>query len=183
MLSVLNTPIPGLHLIQPETQHDARGMERAGFHPTRYAAFGMTGKFASDRYVRSQQGSLRGLYLLPSDQSMMLSLIRGDICLAVVDLREKSRHFGTVHMIDITDAQNRQVYLSGGLAYGYCVRSDVVDIHEKYTGFYDPQTIRGVFWKDATLDIQWPVKFPLVSESENRFPALRELMPQSAFAL
>lgn len=183
MLSVQNTPISGLHLILPETGHDARGMERAGFHPTQYAAFGMTGKFASDRYVRSLQGTLRGLYLLPEDQHMMLSLIRGDICLVVVDLRAKSRQFGMVQMIDINDAQNRQVYISGGLAYGYCARSDVVDIHEKYTGFYDPNTIRGLFWKDPTLNIQWPIKFPLVAESENRFSSLRELMPQTTYAL
>lgn len=178
MLSVHNTPINGLHLIEPETTHDGRGLERAGFHPTQYAAFGMTGKFASDRYVRSLQGTLRGLYILPADQHLMISLIRGDICLAVVDIREKSRQFGTVHMIDINDAQNRQVYISGGLAYGYCVRSDVVDLHEKYTGFFDPQNIKGVFWKDASLNIQWPIKFPLVAESDNRFPALREIVKE-----
>jgi len=177
MLSVQNTPISGLQIIEPEATHDLRGLERTGFHPTQYAAFGMTGRFASDRYVRSFQGALRGLYILPDDQHTMLNLIRGDITLVVVDVRPNSRSFGTYQMIDITEAQNRQVYISGGLAYGYCVRSEVVDMHEKYTGFYDPQNVRGLFWKDASLNIPWPVKFPLVSESESRYPALRELVP------
>lgn len=177
MLSVQNTPIPGLMLIEPETTHDMRGVERPGFHPTQYASFGIAGRFASDRYVRSFQGTLRGLYVLPQDQNMLLTLTRGDVCMVVVDMRADSRQFGTFQMIDISEAQNRQVYVAGGLAYGYVTRSDIVDIHEKYTGFYDPQAIRGLFWKDASLDIPWPVKFPLVSEIESRFPGLPQLMP------
>ena len=176
-LAVHSTPIAGLHLIEPEVAHDLRGVERSGFHPTQYAAFGMTGRFASDRYVRSFQGTLRGLYILPNDQHMLINLIRGDISLVVVDIRPDSRTFGQHQMIDISEAQNRQAYLSGGLAYGYCVRSDVVDLHEKYTGFYDPQNVRGLFWKDASLNIQWPVKFPLVAENESRFPSLQEMLP------
>lgn len=177
MLSVQTTPLSGLLLIEPEASHDLRGLERPGFHPTQYAAFGMTGKFAADRYVRSVQGTLRGMYVLPEDQHMMLNLVRGDICLVVVDTRAKSRTFGKFQMIDITEAQNRQVYISGGMAYGYCVRSDVVDIHEKYTGFYDPQAIRGLFWNDASLNIQWPIKYPMLAENETRFPTLKAYEP------
>ncbi len=174
MLNVHSTPLNGVYVIEPEQAHDQRGVERTGFHPTQYAAFGMTGRFASDRYVRSFQGTLRGLYILPADQHMMLNLIRGDVCLAVVDVRSGSRHFGKVQMIDINEAHNRQVYISGGMAYGYCVRSDIVDIHEKYTGIYDAQSVSGLFWNDRALNIQWPVKFPLVSENEARFPALKQ---------
>lgn len=180
MLSVQTSPLPGVFLIEPESAHDLRGAERSAFHPTQYAAFGMTSRFASDRYVRSFQGTLRGLYVLPEDQCLLFNLIRGDVCLVVVDARPESRHFGQFQLIDITEAQNRQVYISGGLAYGYCVRSDVVDVHEKYTGFYDPLAIKGLFWKDAALNIPWPVKMPMVSESDMRFPSLKELAPACA---
>ncbi len=178
MLSVHNTPISGLLLIEPETSHDMRGVERPGFHPTQYAAFGIAGRFNSDRYVRSFQGTLRGMYILPEDQNMILTLTRGDISLVVADVRPGSRQFGTFQMIDINEAQNRQVYIKGGLAYGYVARGEIVDVHEKYTGFYDPQSIRGLFWKDAALNIQWPVKFPMVSEAEQRFPTLAQYTPE-----
>jgi len=177
MLSVQSTNLPGLLLIEPEAITDMRGQTRPGFHPTQYATFGMTGRFSSDRHVRSFQGALRGLYILPQDQNMLLTLVRGDICLVVVDMRQKSRHFGSYQLVDITEAQNRQVYIPGGMAYGYCVRSDIVDIHEKYTGFYSDEGFKGLFWKDASLNIPWPVKFPLVSEAESRFPSLKELVP------
>ena len=179
-INVQNTPISGLYLIEPESTHDMRGVTRPGFHPTQYAAFGITGNFASDRYVRSFQGSLRGMYILPESQNMLLTLTRGDICLVVADVRGHSRQFGTYEIIDISEAQNRQVYIKGGLAYGYVARADVVDVHEKYTGMYDCQAIRGLFWKDASLNIQWPVKFPLVSEEEARFPNLPQFVPEFA---
>lgn len=179
-LNVQNTTIPGLYLIEPETTHDLRGVERPGFHPTKYAAFGITGNFASDRYVRSFQGSLRGLYVLPEGQNMLLTVTRGDIALVVADVRGDSRKFGTYEIIDISEAQNRQIYIKGGLAYGYVARADIVDVHEKYTGLYDSQAIRGIFWKDASLNIEWPVKFPLVSEEEARFPNLPQYVPELA---
>jgi dTDP-4-dehydrorhamnose 3,5-epimerase len=178
MLSVHNTPISGLLLIEPESSHDMRGVERPGFHPTQYAAFGIAGRFSSDRYVRSFQGTLRGMYILPEDQNMILTLTRGDISLVVADVRPGSRQFGTYQMIDISEAQNRQVYIKGGLAYGYVARADIVDIHEKYTGFFDQQSIRGLFWKDAALNIQWPVKFPLINEAEARYPSLAQYIPE-----
>lgn len=179
-IHVQNSQIPGFYLIEPESSHDMRGVERPGFHPTQYAAFGITGNFASDRYIRSFQGSLRGLYVLPEGQNMLLTLTRGDICLVVADVRPHSRQFGKCESVDISEAQNRQVYLKGGLAYGYVARADVVDVHEKYTGLYDPQAIRGLFWKDASLNIQWPVKFPLVSEEEARYPNLSQFVPEFA---
>ncbi len=177
MLSVQPTTIQGLLIIEPQASYDVRGLDRLVFHPTEYAAFGITGKFASDRHVRSFQGALRGLYLLPEDQHMLFNIIRGDVCLVVVDVRVGSRQFGKIQKIDITEAQNRQVYIPGGLAYGYCVTSDVADIHEKYTGFYDAQNIQGIFWKDADLNIEWPVRFPLIAETDAHFPSLRQLMP------
>lgn len=180
MLSVQSTPINGLLLIEPECAHDVRGVERPGFHPTQYAAFGMTTRFASDRYVRSFQGSLRGLYILSEDQHMLFNVIRGDLTLVVVDVRQGSRTFGQHQMIDISEAQNRQVYIKGGLAYGYCVRGDVCDVHEKFTGFYDPSAIQGLFWKDAELNINWPVKFPLIAENESRYPTLKQRIPSFA---
>jgi dTDP-4-dehydrorhamnose 3,5-epimerase len=172
MLSVHATPLAGLFLIEPETTHDLRGLERPGFHPTQYAAFGLTGRFASDRYVRSFQGTLRGLYILPAEQHALLTLVRGDVTVVVVDMRPESKTFGTHQMIDLTEAQNRQIYISGGMAYGVCVRSDIADMHEKFTGFYDKQAINGLFWNDKELGIQWPVTYPLISDEEARFPSL-----------
>jgi dTDP-4-dehydrorhamnose 3,5-epimerase len=178
MLSVQNTPISGLYLIEPETSHDMRGVQRPGFHPTQYAAFGITGHFASDRYVRTFQGALRGLYVLPEGQNMLLTLTRGDICLVVADVRGTSRTYGSYQLIDISEAQNRQVYIKSGLAYGYVARADIVDVHEKYTGLYDDQAIKGIFWKDESLNIQWPVKYPLVAENEQHFPNLPMYVPE-----
>ncbi len=176
-MNIQPTPFDGLVLIEPVASHDVRGMERTGFHPTQYAAFGLTGRFASDRYIRSFQGSIRGLYILPHDQCLLFTLVRGDACVAVVDTRQGSKTFGRVHMIDLNESNNRQIYIPGGMAYGVCVRSDNADIHEKFTGLYDPIAILGLFWNDADLDIAWPVKFPLVSDTENRFPAFRAVFP------
>ena len=172
MLNVQSTPLKGLFLIEPETSHDMRGMIRGGFHPTEYAAFGLTGRFASDKFFRGFQGSLRGLYILPDERHLLLTLVRGDVTIVAVDARPHSRQFGKVQMVDISDAQQKQIYLTGGLAYGICVRSECADWHEKYTGIVDDSSVEGIYWQDRELNISWPVKFPLVSEQDAAFSAL-----------
>lgn len=177
MLSVQPTSLGGLYLIDPQSTHDARGVVRHAFHPTQYAAFGLTGRFLSDRLTRGFQGSLRGLYIIPEGQSLLLTLVRGDVTLAVVDTRIGSKTFGKTEMIELSESRNPQIYLSGGLAYGICVRSDSADIHEKFTGIYEEYAFHGLFWNDADLNIPWPVKFPQVSDEENRFPTMRQIFP------
>jgi dTDP-4-dehydrorhamnose 3,5-epimerase len=172
MLNVQSTPLKGLFLIEPETVHDMRGLERGGFHPTQYAAFGLTGRFSSDKFFRGFQGSLRGLYILPEDRHLLLTLIRGDITIVAVETRPHSRQFGKVHIVDISDAQQKQIYLTGGMAYGLCVRSECADWHEKYAGLVTEDAVEGIYWQDRDLNISWPVKFPLVSDHDAAFPPL-----------
>lgn len=177
MLSVQSTSLGGLYLIEPEAVHDARGVVRQTFHPTQYAAFGLTGRFHSDRLTRGFQGSLRGLYIVPENETVMFTLVRGDVTLAVADVRAGSKTFGKIQMIELSEGYSPQVYLTAGLAYGICVRSDSADWQEKFTGIYEELAFQGLFWNDADLAIRWPVKFPLVSDEENRFPTMRSLFP------
>lgn len=172
MLNVQQAPLKGVFLIEPEATHDMRGMVRPGFHPTDYAAFGLTGRFTSDCFFRGFQGSLRGMYVLPEDRHLLLTLIRGDITIVAADIRPHSRQFGKTFMVDISDAQQQQVYLSGGLAYGICVRGECADWHEKYAGLVAPGPVDGVYWQDRDLNIHWPVKYPLVSDHDAAFPTL-----------
>jgi dTDP-4-dehydrorhamnose 3,5-epimerase len=177
MMTVQPASLSGLYVIDPETAHDARGVVRGGFHPTQYAAFGLTGRFVSDRLMRGFQGSLRGLYIIPEGQSILITPVRGDMVLAVVDTRANSKTFGKIEMIDISESHSPQIYLSAGLAYGVCVRSENADWHEKFTGIYEQHAFQGLFWNDTDLSIKWPVKYPLVADEENRFPTLRQLFP------
>ncbi len=172
MLHVQSTPLKGMFLIESETTHDVRGMERNGFHPTEYAAFGLTGRFTSDRFFRGFQGCLRGLYILPEDRHLLLTLIRGDITVVAIDTRPTSRQFGKMHMVDVSDAQHHQIYLSGGLTYRLCVRGAPADWHEKYTAIVADETVDGIYWQDRDLNIPWPIRFPLVSDQDAAFPTL-----------
>ena len=174
MLNVQSTPLKGLYIIEPETQHDVRGCERNGFHPTEYAAFGLTGRFSSDKFIRGFQGCVRGLYILPTERHMLLTLIRGDLTIVAMDTRPQSRHFGKMHMVDVSDAHNHQVYISGGLTYGVCVRGECADWNEKFATVMDDSLQEGIYCKDEELNIHWPIKFPLISERDSGFPTLRQ---------
>src|SRR5690606_41586158 len=100
MLSVQSTSLGGLYLIEPEAVHDARGVVRQTFHPTQYAAFGLTGRLHSDRLTRGFQGSLRGLDIVPEHHTVVITQVRGDVTLAVADGRGGSQTLGQAQRDD-----------------------------------------------------------------------------------
>ncbi|MCO7021537.1 dTDP-4-dehydrorhamnose 3,5-epimerase family protein, partial [Vibrio paracholerae] len=53
-----------------------------------------------------------------------------------------------------------------------CVLSDTADFQYKCTDYYDPSDESGLLWNDASLNIQWPIENPLLSEKDKLQPEL-----------
>lgn len=184
MLTVQTMTLPGLRLIEQDADPARGGVaSHTGYHPTQYAAFGITGGFASDRFLHGVQASLRGLYVVPDEQAMLLTPVQGELFIAVADVRPKSRRFGCVEIIELSHTSPRQIYIGAGLAFGVCTMSESAIWHERYTGFFDPAQADGVFWRDADLNIPWPVQFPLLSDRDASHPALEKLVEKARVKL
>ncbi len=173
---VQSTEIEGVVTIEPEKSGDMRGSKTIGYQAASYAAHGITTRYVEDQYIRSFKGVLRGLqYQKTGQKAELFTVIRGHVYLVAVDVRQQSKTFGKWVAIDIEEGQNRQVYLSPGIAYGYCTLSDVADIHVKQSCFSDKHDDAGIFWNDSDLKIDWPLTCPLVSDRENSYPQLKDI--------
>jgi dTDP-4-dehydrorhamnose 3,5-epimerase len=62
-----------------------------------------------------------------------------------------------------------------GFAHGFCVLSDFADLHYKVSQQYDAVDEAGVRWDDPDIGIQWPVREPIVSSRDRKYPLLRDL--------
>lgn len=175
-IEVQSTEIEGVLIIEPEKSGDMRGSQTTGYQAATYAAHGITTRYVTDQYIRSFKGVLRGLtYQKSGQKAELFTVIRGHVHLVAVDVRQQSKTFGKWIAIDINEAHNRQVYLSPGIAFGYCTLSDTADIHVKQSCFADAHDDAGIFWNDADLNIDWPLTCPLVSDQENNYPQLRDI--------
>jgi dTDP-4-dehydrorhamnose 3,5-epimerase len=104
-----------------------------------------------------------------------VTVIRGQIFDACVDLRRNSRTFGQWFGVKLSEAGPRQVYMAPGFAHGFYVLSDWADLHYKVSERYDPDDSGGLRWNDPDVGITWPVESPVIADRDASYPLLREL--------
>ena len=178
IMPILTTPLEGLLLLEPKVFGDERGFFLETFHTHRFAAAGLPEAFLQDNHSRSVRGTLRGLHFQqPHAQGKLVTVIRGEIWDAVVDLRHTSPTFGQWYGVTLNDDNHRQLYVPTGFAHGFCVLSDWADVVYKCTEFYHPECEQTLLWNDPAVGIPWPIREPLLSVKDQRGRTLAELPP------
>jgi dTDP-4-dehydrorhamnose 3,5-epimerase len=67
------------------------------------------------------------------------------------------------------------MYIPPGLAHGFCVLSDTVLFAYKCTDTYNAAAEGGIFWNDPDLGIVWPIREPILSPKDEKYPRLRDV--------
>lgn len=175
-MKITTTALPGVLIIEPKVFADARGFFLETFQSKRYARAGITLPFVQDNHSRSKHGVLRGLHLQRRrPQGKLISVSRGSVFDVTVDINPQSATFGEYVGLELNDENHLQLWIPPGYAHGFCVLSEVADIHYKCTEFYDPTDEAGVIWNDPDINIAWPVQSPLLSAKDQQLPQLRNL--------
>jgi len=175
-MRVETTLLPGLLVIEPGVFADERGLFFESFQRQRYAEAGIKEEFVQDNLSRSANGVLRGLHFqVRRPQAQIVTVVRGRIFDVAVDLRRGSVTFGKWYGRELSDEGPRQLYMPAGFAHGFCVLSEITDLHYKVTQFYESGDEGGVLWNDPDLAIDWPLRDPRLSARDAAYPRLREL--------
>jgi dTDP-4-dehydrorhamnose 3,5-epimerase len=173
---VEKTALEGLLVFEPRRFGDERGFFLESFHQKRYREAGITDQFVQDNHSRSGQGVLRGLHFtVKRPQAQIVTVMRGRIFDVAVDLRRGSPTFGRWFGAELSEDGPRQLYMAAGFAHGFCVLSEMADLHYKVSQYYDPADEGGLLWNDPDIEINWPVAAPLVSSRDAAYPMLRKL--------
>jgi dTDP-4-dehydrorhamnose 3,5-epimerase len=186
-VTVRETSLPGLLVIEPRVFEDARGFFLERYHADRYAEAGIPGPFVQANHSRSAQGTLRGLHFQRRHpQGKLVECLRGRIWDVAVDLRAGSPTLGQWASVDLDEASHRQLWVPPGFAHGFCVLSATADVLYACTDVYHPGDEGGIAWDDPALAIPWPVGAPLLSAKDAEWPRLDDLgpdaLPDASFA-
>lgn len=175
-LSATQTGLPGLLLVEPHCVSDARGFFFESFQEQQYRGAGIVDNFVQDNVSRSSRGILRGLhYQIKRPQAQLVTVLRGCIFDVAVDLRPASASFGRWFGVELSDNGTRQLYLAPGFAHGFCVLSEIADVHYKVSRYYDHDDEGGVLWCDPDIGIRWPIDAPLLSARDVAYPKLKDI--------
>ena len=173
---VAETPLSGVLVLEPQIRRDDRGFLIERYSEKRYEDVGVKEHFVQDNHARSVGGSLRGLHFqVVRPHAKLVDVSRGKIFDVAVDIRLGSPTFGQWHGVILGEETFRQIYIPVGFAHGFCVLSEVADIHYKFSDYYSPEHQRGIAWDDPVLGIDWPIRDPTLSQRDSRHPRLEQL--------
>ena len=157
-MNVIATALPGVLIIEPKVFGDARGFFFESFNQQRFnEATGTNFNFVQDNHSRSSKGVLRGLhYQIRQPQGKLVRVARGTVFDVAVDLRKSSPHFGQWVGVELSEDNQRQLWVPPGFGHGFIVTSNSADFLYKTTDYYAPEFERCVAWNDPTVGIEWP---------------------------
>jgi dTDP-4-dehydrorhamnose 3,5-epimerase len=174
---VEKTAIPGLLTIQPKPIIDDRGWFMRTFAAAELAGYGIDHtELVEANHSRSHRGVIRGLHTrMDTREAKLIRVPRGQIFDVVVDLRPTSPAFGSWLSFELDDESHRQLYIPGGCAHGFQVRSDLADVCYQVSAAYDPALDAAVAWDDPDIGVRWPLPDPTVSTRDRAAPRLAEI--------
>ena len=154
------TSIDGLKILIPKIYKDERGFFFESHNKKTFnQEIGLNINFVQDNHSKSSKGTLRGLHyqIPPKAQGKLIRVVRGEIFDVVVDLRRVSKTFGKWIGVNLSEHNNKQLWVPEGFAHGFLVISDIAECLYKTTEYYSPKHERGIIWDDRELNIQWPI--------------------------
>ena len=175
-MKVTATSLPEVLMIEPRLFGDSRGFFFESFNQKAFnSATGLSVNFVQDNHSRSAKGVLRGLhYQVQQPQGKLVRVVQGSVFDVAVDIRKSSPNFGHWVGVELSEENNRQLWVPPGFAHGFLVTSDSADFLYKATDFYAPEFERCIVWNDMDIAIDWPLLGlqPLLSVKDSKAPRL-----------
>lgn len=167
--------IPELILIQPKCFDDNRGFFIETYKKSDFMKFGIFDNFVQDNHSKSTKNVLRGLHYQnpPKAQSKLVRCIQGEILDIAVDIRINSPNYGKWLGEKLSGDNKKMLYIPVGFAHGFLVLSDTAEIVYKTGEEYSFADDAGIKWNDDQININWNCENPLISDKDNKLPALK----------
>ena len=158
-MKVTPTAIAEVLVIEPRVFGDARGFFYESFNQQTFNdAVGQPVSFVQDNHSRSSKGVLRGLhYQIKQPQGKLVRAVRGAVFDVAVDVRASSPTFGRWVGVELSEENQRQLWVPAGFAHGFVVLTESADFLYKTTDYYAPAHERCIAWNDPAIGIEWPL--------------------------
>jgi dTDP-4-dehydrorhamnose 3,5-epimerase len=163
-------------IFEPNVHKDERGFILERYRQDVLQEHGISTNFVQDNLSRSKRHALRGLhYQLKHPQAKLCWVPLGAVLDVAVDIRKESPTFGRHVAVHLSSDNFRMLYVPRGFAHGVLTLKDKTVFQYKCDDYYLPQDSKGIAWNDPSLNIEWGVESPLLSDSDQRLPCLSDI--------
>jgi dTDP-4-dehydrorhamnose 3,5-epimerase len=172
----INLEIAGLVLIEPKVYYDSRGFFFESYKKSDFIKNGINYDFVQDNHSLSKRNVIRGLHYqhMPKAQGKLVRVIKGAVWDVAVDIRRNSPTYKKWLSFELSEKDNKMVFIPPGFAHGFAALADDVHLIYKCTEEYDPALDTGIRWNDPDIGVKWPIANPIISEKDMILPYLKD---------
>lgn len=153
------TELKGVFLLEPVRYQDERGWFMESFKQTEFDVAVAPIRFVQENQSFSTHGVLRGLHqqLPPFAQSKLVRCVQGKIWDVAVDLRPESPRYGQYVGVELSEENQKQLFIPQGFLHGFVVLSETATVQYKVDAPYHKESEAGIRFDDPKLKIPWPI--------------------------
>ena len=170
-MNFIETSISGVYIIEPKIFKDDRGYFFESYNEPEFIKHGIPNKFIQDNQSKSSYGVIRGLHmqLPPFSQAKLVRAIQGRVLDVAVDVRKNSPTFGKHVVIELSDENQRQLFIPRNFLHGFSVLSDQAIFAYKVDNVYNKESEFGIRYDDPQINVNWGVpKDKVITSDKDR---------------
>ena len=167
-LNITSTSFENLFVIEPNTFYDERGaFSRVFCENEIHDIFDLQIKQVNHS-ITKQKGTVRGLHFQyePNSEVKMVKCIKGSIYDVVVDIRKNSPTFLKHFAIELSEQNQKMLYIPKGFAHGFQTLEDNTELIYLHSSVYTPQNEGALNINDVRLEINLPLEISNISERD-----------------
>ncbi|BFU93225.1 MAG: dTDP-4-dehydrorhamnose 3,5-epimerase [Nitrospira sp.] len=172
------TKLRGAYMIDLERREDTRGFFARAFCQKEFEAYGLTAIIAQANVAfNAKKGTLRGMHFQfpPAAESKLVRCTRGAILDIIVDLRPESPTYLAHIAVELSEENQRSLYVPERFAHGYQALRDGTETSYQVGEFYTPGCEGGLRHDDPRLKLHWPLPVASISEKDTLWKLLDDI--------
>ena len=175
-LNIKNTNFEGLFIIEPNIFEDNRGSFSRIFCENELSSVLDFNIKQINHSVTSKSGTIRGLHFQyePNSEIKMIKCVKGSVFDVVVDIRRNSETFLKVFSIELSELNNKIIFIPKGFAHGFQALEDNTELIYLHSSLYKPSNEGALNPVDRILDITWPEDISNISEKNRNHPFITD---------
>jgi len=169
-LNIISTDFSGLYIIEPNSFKDERGAFSRIFCEDELKDIFKFNIKQINHSVTKEKGTVRGLHFQyePHAEIKMVKCIKGSILDVVVDIRKDSPTFLQNFSIELTERNQKMIYIPKGFAHGFQTLEDDTELLYLHSSIYTPLNEGALNIYDPLLNIKWPLNIINLSKRDEK---------------
>ena len=173
------TRLKGTYVIEIEPIEDGRGFFARTWCKEEFEQRDLNSNLVQCNIsFNEKRGTLRGMHYqtAPYEETKLVKCTRGSIYDVIIDLRPNSETYKQWISIKLTAENRKMFYIPEGFAHGFQTLEDNTEVFYQMSEFYHYECAKGVRWDDEGVGIEWPIKYKIISEKDNKVNILGDVL-------